>query len=149
MTMIEPGRGQPPWHIWAVGGLGLLWNAYGCFDYAMSKIQGDIYLRQVGMTASQIAHFNAMPAWMTAVWAIGVWGALLGSVLLLLRRRLAAPVFLVYLLAYVASLFYTYMIAPLAEMNTPAIMIMQVAIFAFGVGFVVYALVQAKAGTLR
>jgi hypothetical protein len=101
------------------------------------------------MTASQIAHFNAMPAWMTAVWAIGVWGALLGSVLLLLRRRLAAPVFLVSLLAYVASLFYTYMIAPLAEMNTPAIMIMQVAIFAFGVGFVVYALVQAKAGTLR
>jgi hypothetical protein len=34
-----------------------------------------------------------MPAWMTGVWAIGVWGALAGSVLLLLRSKWAVHVF--------------------------------------------------------
>ena len=39
-----------------------------------------------------------------AVWAIGVWSAVLGSVLLLLRRNLAFPVFCVSLAAFLVSL---------------------------------------------
>lgn len=149
MTTIDVGRARTPWHLWAVGLLGLLWNAYGGFDYFMSKTQGEAYYRQVGMTDAQIAHINAMPVWMTAVWAIGVWGALLGALLLLLRQGLAAPVFIASLVAYVVSLVYSYLIAPLPEMNTQSMMIMQGVILAGCLFFAWYALVQAKAGVLR
>ncbi len=46
-------------------------------------------MANAGMTPAQIAHYQEMPIWMTAVWTIGVWGAMLGSVLILLRNKLA------------------------------------------------------------
>ncbi len=41
----------------------------------------------------------AMPGWMTAAYAVAVWVGLGGAFLLLMRRRLAAPLLLVSLLA--------------------------------------------------
>lgn len=149
MTTMDIGRARTPWHLWAVGGIGLLWNAYGAFDYFMSKTQGEAYFRQLNMTDAQIAHYHAMPGWMTAVWAVGVWGALAGSLLLLLRQRLAAPVFIASLLAYGMSLIYAYVIAPMPDMNTQSLVIMQGVILAGCVFFAWYAMVQAKAGVLR
>src|SRR3712207_1087839 len=90
---------RTPWHLWLVGVLSLLWNGFGAYDYLMTNTQGDAYLRSMGLTEAQMAYYDAMPAWMTAVWAIGVWGATLGSVLLLLRRRWAVPVFTASLVA--------------------------------------------------
>ncbi|MFO0504446.1 MAG: hypothetical protein ACK527_19920 [Acidobacteriota bacterium] len=140
---------RTPWHLWAVGALGLLWNAYGAMDYFLSKTQGDVYLRSVGMSQAQIDHFHAMPAWMTAVWAVGVWGAVLGTVLLLFRRRLAAPVFLASLLAFVMSLVHAHAIDPLPESNSPAMMGMQSVILAGCLLFAWYAQAQSKSGVLR
>ncbi|WP_345332311.1 hypothetical protein [Ferrimonas pelagia] len=45
-------------------------------------------------TPEQLAFFYGFPAWVDACWAIAVWGGVLGAVLLLLRRGLAAPVLL-------------------------------------------------------
>ena len=149
MNTNHAARPRTPWHLWAVGGLSLFWNAYGALDYYLSKTQGEVYLRGVGMSQAQIDHFHAMPAWMTAVWAIGVWGAVLGSVLLLLRRRLATPVFAASLLGFVLSLVYAYAIAPLPESNTPAMMAMQATILTGCLLFVWYARVQSRTGVLR
>lgn len=38
---------------------------------------------------------NSYPAWASRLWAPGEWGAFAGSVLLLLRSRLAVPAMLV------------------------------------------------------
>lgn len=149
MNSTDAAWPRTPWHLWATGGLGLLWNAYGAMDYFLSKTRGDVYLRSAGMSQTQIDHFHAMPAWMTAVWAVGVWGAVLGSVLLLLRRRLAAPVFAASLLGFVLSLVYAYGIAPLPESNTPMMMTMQTVILTGCLLFVWYARSQSKAGVLR
>jgi hypothetical protein len=45
LATMEIGRAPIPWHLWVVGGIGLLWNAYGGFDSFMWKIQGEVYLR--------------------------------------------------------------------------------------------------------
>ncbi len=142
------GPARTPWHLWAVGILGLLWNAYGGFDYFMSKTRGDAYLQSVGMTPEQIAHFNAMPSWMTVVWAVGVWGALLGAVLLLMRSRYAVPVFAASLVAYVLSLVYAYLIAPMPG-GSPAIVVFQLVILAGCVFFAWYARRARQRGWLR
>jgi hypothetical protein len=142
------GPGRVPWHLWAVGALGLLWNAYGGFDYVMSKTRGDAYLQSVGMTPEQIAHFNAMPAWMTVVWAVGVWGALLGALLLLMRSRYAVPAFVASLTAYVLSLVYAYLISPMPG-SGPALVIFQLVILAGCVFFAWYAMRARRLGWLR
>ena len=73
----------------------------------MSMAQGPRYLASAGMTPEQIAHYQTMPVWMTIVWAVG---AFVGSILLLLRRKLAFPVFVLSLAAFLISLLYTYVL---------------------------------------
>jgi hypothetical protein len=147
-TGMHVGGRRTPWHLWFVGLLGLLWNAYGGFDYFMSKTRGDSYLQSVGMTPEQIVHFNAMPAWMTVVWAVGVWGALLGAVLLLLRSRHAVPVFVASLVAYVLSLVYAYLIAPMPGSDS-SLVILQLVILVGCVFFAWYAMRARSRGWLR
>jgi hypothetical protein len=142
-------RAKTPWHLWTVGVVGLLWNSYGGFDYFMSKTRGDAYLQSVGMTAEQITYFNAMPPWMTAVWAVGVWGALLGSVLLLARSRHAVPVFIASLVAFLLSLVYQYAVAPMPGSGTGAMLVMQGIILAGCVFFVWYAMRARARGWVR
>jgi hypothetical protein len=139
---------KPPLHLWIVGVVGLMWNAFGAFDYFMTKTKGDEWLRQNKMTEAQIAHFHSMPSWMTAVWAIGVWGALLGSLLLLFRSKWAVEVFLASLIAYVISLVYAYGINPMGD-NSTMMMVMQAVIFLGCIFFVWYARRLRSAGVLR
>lgn len=101
---------RAPWHLWLVGVVAVLFNAIGVFDFVMAMARGAEYMASAGMTPQQIAHYQNMPAWMTAVWAIGVWGAFLASVLLLLRRKAVFPVFVVSLAAFLISLVYTYVL---------------------------------------
>lgn len=101
---------RAPWHLWLVGVIALLFNSIGVFDFVMSLTRGELYMASAGMTPEQIAHYQQMPAWMMAVWAVGVWGAFLASILLLLRRKLAFLVFVVSLIAFLISLVYTYVL---------------------------------------
>lgn len=148
--------GGTPWHLWLVGILALLWNGYGCYDYLMTKMQGETYLRtaaeSMGWDAAQsdafVAYYNSMPAWMSAVWAIGVWGGLAGALLLLLRNKLATPVFMVSLLAFVLSLVNTYVLSDAPDFVMSMIW-MQGLIFAACVFFVWYARMMTRNGVLR
>src|SRR3546814_17451825 len=49
---------KTPWHLWVVGGLSLLWNAIGAFDYTMTKMDNAAYL--AGFTPEQIAYFQSL-----------------------------------------------------------------------------------------
>ncbi|TPE58650.1 hypothetical protein FJQ54_16495 [Sandaracinobacter neustonicus] len=140
--------GRAPMHLWIVGGLGLLWNGFGAFDYVMSKLRGADYFREMGMTEAQIAYAQSYPMWMNIVWAVGVWGGLLGTVLLLLRRRAAAPVFALSLAAFLLSLVYTYLLS-----NGRGVMgegaYMQLVVLAGCLFFVWYSRAMARKGVLR
>jgi len=97
---------RTPWHLWVVGVTSLLWNAFGAYDFVMSTTQGEAYWRASGMTQAMIDYYNAMPVWMYGPWILGVWGAVAGSLLLLMRNRLAVPAFALSLLGAVVSLIY-------------------------------------------
>jgi hypothetical protein len=148
-TMDNPTAGRTPWHLWLVGLVAVLWNAFGCYDYTMTTLQGDAWLRQMKMTEAQITYFNAMPAWMTAVWAIGVWGGLLGAILLLVRRKLATPVFAVSLAAYLLSLVYYYVLTDGIAAMGQSMIPMNIAILIGCLFFLWYAWTMTKRGVLR
>lgn len=114
-TPDEP-MGQPaarratPWHVWAVGVLSLLWNLIGTADYTFSHLHNRAWLNvgaeRMGITADDmIAYLDGFPAWLHAFWAIGVWGAVAGSVLLLVRSRFAIWAFVLSLLGLAVTQF--------------------------------------------
>ena len=140
---------KTPWHVWLVGVVGVLWNAFGCWDYTMTQLKGEEHLRAFGMTDAQIAYFDARPAWTHGVWAIGVWGGLLGAVLILLRRKLALPVFVVSFLGFLAGLLYQYVLSDASSVMGENSWIMQVVIGAGCVFFIWYAWTMSKKGVLR
>ena len=135
-----------PWHLWAVGVVALLWNGYGGYDYVMTQTNNAAYLAQ--FTAEQRAYFDSFPLWMEAAWAVGVWGAVLGSVLLLLRSKWAFHAFLASLIAFAVSVVYGQMSGGAALMGTTG-MVFSAAIFLLGLGFVMYSRVMSRRGVLR
>ena len=143
-TVDETPRAATPMHFWIVAVVSLLWNAFGGYDYTMSHLQGEAYYRQMGATDAMIAGINAYPAWMHAVWAIGVWGSVLGSILLLLRMRWATHAFAVSSLGAIGSLIYQAM-NPVEGMN----LIMPAIIVAIVLFFTWYAWQMTKRGVLR
>ncbi len=145
--MTTDAGAKTPWHLWAVGALGILWNGFGCFDYFMTQTKGDEWMRSAGMTEAQIAFMHQAPAWLTAVWAIGVWGGLLGAIFLLLRNKLAVPVFVASLASYALSLVHNLVISPMPGAGEH--MIMFLVILAGCVFFVWYSMRAAKQGLLR
>ena len=140
---------KTPWHIWFVGVIAVLFNAIGVFDFVMSMAQGSSYMASVGMTPAQSAHYQEMPTWMTAVWAVGVWGAMLGSVLVLLRNRLAFLVFAVSLAAFLVSLIYTYALTDGGEIMGGQMAMTSVVITALLLFFIWYSWLMTKRSVLR
>ncbi|MBX7501994.1 hypothetical protein K3181_11125 [Qipengyuania sp. YG27] len=107
--------GKAPWHLWVVGLVSLLWNAFGGYDYTMSQLRDPAYLEAtmgpMGMSVDQsIAFLDSFPVWADVLWALGVWGSVAGSVLLLLRSRFAVTAFLVSLVGAILSFAYQYTI---------------------------------------
>lgn len=94
---------------WILAVLALLWNAMGAFDYLMTQTGNEAYLSS--FTPEQLAYFNAFPAWAVSAWAIAVWGAVLGCILLLLRKKAAVPVFLVSFVAMVLTTIYNFLLS--------------------------------------
>jgi len=103
---------KTPWHLWAVGGISLLWNAFGGYDFIMTTTQGAAYMTASGFDQPMIDYYMAMPTWMYGPWILGVWGAVAGSILLLLRNRLAVWAFGLSLIGAVVSLIYGQVINP-------------------------------------
>jgi hypothetical protein len=140
---------RTPWHVWVVGVIALLFNGIGVFDYVMAMTQGEAYMAKSGMTPEQIAFYLQMPGWMVFVWTIGVWGALIGSILILLRRKPATPVFAVSLVAFVVYLLYIYLLTDGGRIMGSQMAIASAVIFMLLLLFTLYAWRMGRRGVLR
>lgn len=137
---------QTPLHLWVVGILSLLWNAMGCFDYLATKLRLDFYMSQ--FTDAQLAYFYGFPAWTTVFWALGVWGALLGSIALLFRSRWAVALFATSLLGMIVSTTYSLFLSDGLEMMGAGATAFSAVIFVIGVLLLVYARRMRARGVL-
>lgn len=147
--------GKTPIHLWIVGFISLLWNAIGGYDYTMTQMHNRAYIEAamgpMGMSYEDaVAFFNSFPMWADALWALGVWGSVAGSVLLLLRSRYAVPAFLVSILGAVLSFSYQAtlewppeMVISAAAKFMPVVIVVLVALQLW------YARRQTKAGVLH
>ena len=149
MTAAEAGIDRPttPVHLWIIGVLALLWTLMGVFDYLATQLQLDFYMSQ--FTEDQLEYFYGFPAWATAGWALGVWGAFAGAVGLLLRKRWAVWAFAISILGMIISSIYTLVLTDGATMmGTPGV-IFTVVIWIVAIFLLLYARSQATTGVLR
>ena len=140
---------KTPWHLWLVGVIAVVFNCIGVFDFVMSMSQGAAYMTRAGMTPEQIAHYQEMPSWMMVVWAVGVFGAFLASILLLLRNKLAFPIFVVSLGAFLVSLLYTYVLTKAGDIMGLQMAITSAVIALLLAFFSAYSKSMAARGVLR
>lgn len=100
---------KTPWHLWAIGVVTLFWNAMGALDYTMTQLQNEAYL--ANFSTEERAWFQSFPAWVEATWAIAVWFAVAGSILLLARKRIAVPVLGISLISMVTNAIHNFVLA--------------------------------------
>jgi hypothetical protein len=144
MTIIDKGQAKAPWHLWLVGGLTLLFNAMGIISYTTTKLG---MLAEMGLTPDQIAFMNSYPAWISGLWALGVWGAFAGSVLVLLRSKWAVAAMVVATIGLIGTTIGNYMVLDVPPaMQAP---VLDVAIWAVTLFLLFYARRMKAAGVLR
>ncbi|GGZ92213.1 hypothetical protein [Novosphingobium arvoryzae] len=134
------GAVRPPLSFWVVAGLSLLWNGFGAYLYTLTNLD-DAALLASAPPAMQDYIAN-MPLWAHIAWALGIWGSLAGSVLLLLRVRHAVAAFGVSLLGAAGS----FTAQGLAGVLEPAQPVLILAVIAF---LLWYARSAVTAGNLR
>lgn len=104
-----------PVHLWIVGGLATVWNGFGCYDYLMTRMRDTDYLSKMMPTVDPnvaLAWIDGFPIWAQFGWGLGVWGGLVGSILLLLRSRWAEWAFALSLIGALLGLGYQIVAAP-------------------------------------
>lgn len=137
---------KAPVHLWIVGIVSLLWNAIGAFDYVATQLRLEFYMSQ--FTPQQLEYFYSFPVWVKAAWALGVWGSLLGSISLLLRKSWAVWLFGASILGLVFTTLYNFVLSDgMAVMGSGAAMF-TVVIWVIALLLFFYARAMAKNAVL-
>jgi hypothetical protein len=143
-----------PWHLWVVGVLSLLWNGFGGYDYTMTQLRDRDYIASaVGPMGfdvdTAIAYWDAFPIWADVFWALGVWGSVAGSLLLLLRSRFAMHAFVISLVGLIGGMVYQFgnPMPGLTDSTIP--MIFTLVIFAIILALIWYSRRMTARGVLR
>ena len=146
--MATTARAGAPVHLWIVGILSLIWNALGCYDYLMTMTGNQAWMSQ--FTAEQIAYWEALPTWTDATWAIGVWGGLVGAVLLLMRSRYAVWAYALSVIGAVVGLGYQMFMTEMPASMTEGMMAIMPWVIILVAAFQLwYSRDQEKKGVIR
>jgi hypothetical protein len=95
--MNAPLVAKPPAWFWIVAVLALLWNLFGLAMFYMQYTASPEQLAQLPEAQRNLQ--EALPGWVWVVNGIATIAGTLGALLLLVRKRLALPVFWVSLIA--------------------------------------------------
>lgn len=148
------GTAKAPAHLWIVGLLSLLWNGFGAYDYIATKLADRAYMSSMAEPMgidvdAAIAYYQGFPLWMNIAWAVGVWGALAGSALLLLRSGFAYYAFVLSLIGIAGAAWYQ-IANPIPGMTDSALALaFSGAIIVITAALAWYARAMAKRGVLR
>ena len=106
---------KPSTRYWLVVILSFLWYAVGVFNYLAQAYMTDETL--VSFPDEVQLYYTNLPAWVTAAFALAVFGGLLGSVGLFLRKKWASFLFLGSFFAIVAQQFHSFFVQDFIEIT--------------------------------
>ena len=121
--MNQPAGGVPK-SFWAIAAVALIWNLMGVMQFFGYMNSGEL---------------GKMAVWGAAAFGVAVFAGAIGSILLLMKKAVAAPVFLLSLIGVLVQLFYNLAIAGSTEVYGPGEYSMMILIPAVAVFLVWYA----------
>lgn len=117
----------PLW-FWIVAGLGLAWNIFGAVQFVGTLSATPESMQAQGLTPEQATVMLGYPAWMTVVFAVGVFGGAIGCLLMLARKAVAVPVFALSLVGYIALYIGDIVHGVFAAMGAPQVVVLTVVV---------------------
>ena len=145
--MSEQSTNKVPRSFWVIGAVALLWNLMGLMAYLAQVTMDEATL--AAMPAVERAVYESMPTWAVSAFAIAVNAGVLASLLLLLRRSWAVPVFIVSLAAIIVQDVGAFFVAGALEGMGAASAIMPLLVLLIGACLVVYSRSAKQKGWLR
>ncbi len=136
---------KPTTVFWVVAILATIWNILGVAAYLGNAFATEETI--AAMPQADQDYMNNMPAWVTAAFAIAVWFALAGCIGLLMRKKWAAPLFVLSLLGVVAQQIYNFFMQDYISLEGTRI-IMPVIVLVVAVFLVWYSRSQKDIGVL-
>ncbi len=131
---------SPPNWFWAVSGLALVWNLMG-----VAAFVGQMTMDLSTLPAAERAFYESTPAWATVAFVVAVFGGVLGSVGLLLRKSWAFAMLVACFLGIVVQDGHSLFIGDGIEVFGPAVFILPLFTFAIAAalaGFARYSELQ-------
>ena len=138
---------KPTSSFWIIGIIALIWNLMGVFAYLQQA-----YMTVEDVTALPLdeqALYDNIPAWVTAAFALAVFGGALGCILLLLRKKLATFVFIISFISILAQMTYNLLMSKAIEVYGPGGMIMPIMVAVIGAFLVLYSKKMQSNGILN
>jgi hypothetical protein len=145
--MNEQTRTSTPIWFWVVAVVALLWNIMGGMIFLTEVFAQESMMES--MTEPQKEWTRSTPMWIYVVFAIAVITGLAGSVCLLMRNRLAVPLFIVGFVAVVIQMVYTMVIAGGLQVMGPSGAIMPAVVVTLALVWLLFSLHFKSKGWLR
>ena len=120
---------------WVISSIALVWNLMGVFNYLDQAFMTDKILET--LPKEQQILYQDVPAWVTAAFAIAVFFGTLGSLLLLLKKKIATTFFIISFLGIVGQMSYGLLIDQNSDSYGPMGIALPIIIIAFG-GYLIW-----------
>ena len=138
---------RPDRVFWVVGVVSLVWYLIGLFFFYSSVAATPEQLAGT-MTPEQVDVVTATPAWVTAANAIAVFAGVIASILLLMRKKLAVPLFLISLVAAIVQDIYVVFMSDSLDAFGMQLVIIQGLVLVIGLFMVRYSRNKRTQGLL-
>ncbi len=137
---------KPTTSFWIITVLALLWNIIGVVAYIMqvTMTPEDI----AALPENQQAMYTDVPAWATSAFALATWGGLLANVLLLVRKKLAGPLFVASFFAILVSMYHSFFMTNMLEVSGASGTILPICIILIGAFMIFFTRNAAAKGWL-
>jgi hypothetical protein len=130
-----------------VGIVALLWNLVGDASFVAQYRMDPAEMARTDPYTARI--YAGMPGWAWAAFGLSVVAGTLGSILLLLRRSAAVPVYLISLIGIVVTFGYSFFGTDLLAIKGWTATLFPALVFVLGVAQFLYARTQVTKGALR
>ena len=110
---------KPHLSFWIFAIAGLIWNLMGSMNYIMQTNPETV--AQMPDVYQMI--INGRPSWATAGFAIAVFGGSVGCILLLLRKNVAVPVFMLSLAGIVLTVIHATMLVGMVPSSVLSVLV--------------------------
>ena len=137
---------KPATWFWVISAIAVIWNLMGVMAYLAQVMMSPEALQ--AMPENERLLIESVPAWSISAFAIAVWGSTLGGILLLLRKKMATPVFIIAFVGIVVQMYYNVFMSKAFEVYGPGGIAMPIMVFTIGVFLIWFSRMSTANGWL-